>query len=256
MYELFGRFADRYDLHTPPDHYKHDHAFVLEQANSISPGGRLLDIGCGTGAFLEKALAAGLDAYGTDAAPEMVEVAARRLGPGRVRVEKMQDLAANEEYDVVCALSWTIHYAENDAELRDVVQRCAAALRPRGLLLLQAANAPRMSGAVRVDREPGPAGEPDDTLFIHRFLPLRDEEQGVYADYVYASQAISDLLTERHHLRFCDPETVADAMRKAGLGEVEIVDPNSLSPFVGGRKHHGEHDGSDRSGIQHGYASP
>jgi SAM-dependent methyltransferase len=235
MYDLFEAFAHRYDLHTPPGHYKHDHAFVLDRAAAVAPAGRIFDVGCGTGAFLEKALAAGFDPYGADAAPGMVEVAAARLGPGRVRLERMQDFAEEEAYDVVCALSWTIHYAETAAEMDDVVRRCAAALRPGGMLLLQAANAPMMTGAVRVDREPGPAGEPDDTLFIHRFRPLGDGEQGVEADYVYASQALGELLTERHHLRFCDPEVVAEAMRGAGLGAVGVVDPKSLSPFVVGR---------------------
>lgn len=235
MYDLFEKFAHRYDLHTPPHHYKHDHAFVLERASAVAPGGRLFDIGCGTGAFLEKALAAGFDAYGADSAPGMVEVAAARLGPGRVRLERMQDFAEQGAYDIVCALSWTIHYAADAAELRDIVRRCAAALRPGGLLLLQAANGPRMNGAVRVDREPGPRGEVDDTLFIHRFRPLGGAEQGVEADYVYASQALGELLTERHHLRFCDPGVVVEVMRGAGLVEVEVVDPRSLSPFVVGR---------------------
>lgn len=234
MYDLFEKFAHRYDLHTPPDHYKHDHAFVLERASAVAPGGRLFDVGCGTGAFLEKALAAGFDAYGADSAPGMVEVAAARLGASRVRLERMQELAEQGAYDVVCALSWTIHYANDAEELCDVVRRCAAALKPGGLLILQAANAPLMSGAVRVDREPGPGGEPDDTLFIHRFRPLGDAEQGVEADYVYASQALGELLTERHHLRFCDPEMVAEAMRGAGLAGVEVVDAKSLSPFVVG----------------------
>jgi SAM-dependent methyltransferase len=234
VHDLFEAFAHRYDLHTPPDHYKHDHLFVLEQAAATAPGGRLLDIGCGTGAFLEKAIAAGFDAYGTDAAAAMVAVAAARLGADRVRHERMQDLVEQGAYDLVCALSWTIHYAETAAELDDIVRRCAAALKPGGRLLLQAANAARMTGAVRVDREPGPGGELDDTLFIHRFRALEDAEAGAMADYVYASGALGELMSERHHLRFCDPEMVAGVMRGAGLADVVVVDPAGVSPFVVG----------------------
>jgi len=236
VHDLFEAFAHRYDLHTPPDHYKHDHRFVLEQAAATAPGGRLLDIGCGTGAFLEKAIAAGFDAYGADAAEAMVRVAAARLGADRVRHERMQDLAEREAYDLICALSWTIHYAETAAELDDIVRRCAAALKPGGRLLLQAANAAAMTGAVRIDREPGPGGEADDTLFIHRFRALGDTEAGALANYVYASGALGELLNEQHHLRFCDPEMVAAAMRGAGLGEVVVVDQAGLSPFVVGTR--------------------
>lgn len=240
LHDLFERFAHRYDLHTPPDHYKHDHRFVLGEAERAAPGGRLLDVGCGTGAFAEKAVAAGFDVVAADSAPGMVDVAAARLGKDRVRLERMQDLTDRAAFDVVCALSWSIHYVESDAELVDVVRRCAAALRPRGILLLQVANSPRMSGAVRVDREPGPSGEPDDTLFIHRFVVSGGDEVRVQAEYVYASQAFGELMTERHVLRFCDPRIIADTMRAVGLVNVVVVDPTSVSPFVMGTRPDGD----------------
>jgi SAM-dependent methyltransferase len=250
VHDLFEAFAHRYDLHTPPEHYQHDHRFVLEQAGAVMPSGRLLDIGCGTGAFLEKAVNAGFDAYGTDAAEAMVRVATERLGPGRVRCERMQDLVEHGAYDVVCALSWTIHYAQTAVELDDIVRRCTIALKPGGRLLLQVANATAMTGAVRVDREPGPAREPDDTLFIHRFRALGDAEAGVMADYVYASQALGEVMSERHHLRFCDPEMVVAAMSRSGLGEVVVVDPESISPFVVGAMPVEISHGRKRLGVQ------
>ena len=60
-----------------------------------------------------------------------------------------------EAIDVVCALSWTIHYAETAAEMEDVIGRCRRALRSGGMLILQVANDEAMSGAVNVDVEPG-----------------------------------------------------------------------------------------------------
>lgn len=46
---------------------------------------RVLDIGCGTGALLEAAVAAGADAVGVDISPSMIEAAARRV-PGATAV--------------------------------------------------------------------------------------------------------------------------------------------------------------------------
>jgi SAM-dependent methyltransferase len=235
MYRLFHEFAHRYDLHTPPGHYQHDHAFVIREALRIAPTNcRLLDIGCGTGVFLEAAVAAGIDGHGIDAAPEMVDVAMRRLGSKRVRFQRMQEISDENAYDVVCALSWTIHYCETGLDLHEVIGRCRRALRRGGLLLLQVANDERMTGAVNVDREPGPSGEPDDTYFIHRFRRLQDADHGVVADYVYASRAHCELLSEQHELRFANPSIVAGALLQSGFNQVSMGEPKSISPFVVG----------------------
>jgi SAM-dependent methyltransferase len=233
MYQLFHKFAHRYDLHTPPGHYKHDHAFAIGEALRVAPTScRLLDIGCGTGVFLEAAITAGIDGHGIDAAPEMVDVARQRLGNDRVRVQRMQQISDENRYDVVCALSWTIHYCETEPDLNDVVARCRRALRVGGLLLLQVANGDQMSGAVNVEREVGPSGQPDDTFFIHRFRPLHDTEHRVIADYVYASRVHRELLSEEHELRFANPLLIADTLRRTGFQEVAVVNSASIAPFV------------------------
>jgi SAM-dependent methyltransferase len=233
MYRLYHEFAHRYDVHTPPGHYKHDHAFVIEQALRVAPVGcRLLDVGCGTGVFLEAAIAAGIDGHGIDSAPEMIDVASQRLGGDRVRVQRMQEIADVGAYHVVCALSWTIHYCETEAELDDVIRRCRDALMPAGLLILQVANDEVMTGAVNVDREPSPSSEPDDTFFIHRFRALHDPQHRVIADYVYANRTHRELLSEQHELRFANTSVIANAVRRAGLSDVRVVSLTPITPFV------------------------
>jgi SAM-dependent methyltransferase len=233
VYRLFHEFAHRYDLHTPPGHYKHDHAFVIEKALEIAPSNcRLLDVGCGTGVFLEAAIAAGIDSYGIDAAPEMIDVARQRLGDDKVRVQRMQDIAEVQAYDVICALSWTIHYCQTETELREVLQRCRRALKSGGMLLLQVANDEKMTGKVNIDWEPGPSGEPDDTFFIHRFLPQKNTTHRVMADYIYASQTYNELLIEQHGLEFSNPFTIADLLLQAGFLKAKVVDSQSVSAFI------------------------
>lgn len=233
MHRLYHEFAHRYDLHTPPGHYKHDHAFVIGEALRVAPQGcRLLDVGCGTGIFLEAATAVGIDGYGIDAAPEMVAVARQRLGSERVRVQLMQELSDVRTYHVVCSLSWTIHYCETEGELEDVVRRCRDVLCPGGVLLLQMADDLQLTGAVNIDREPSASGEPDDTLFIHRFRPLHDTEHRVLADYVYVSRENGELLCEQHLLRFADPKLIASVMERVGFRQMRVTTLNPMTPFV------------------------
>ncbi len=235
MYQLFNQFAHRYDMHTPPGHYQHDHAFAIAEALRVAPNHcRLLDVGCGTGVFLEAACAAGIDGYGLDASDRMIDRATRRLPTERLWVQRMQEIADRDAYDVVCALSWTIHYCESEAELRDVLSRCRGALRPGGLLVLQVADDRQMTGAVNIDREAGPSGEPNDTLLIHRFRPQHDEGHTVIADYIYASCAAGELLTEQHQLISASPSMIIPALQHAGLRDVRVANEGSLSPFVTG----------------------
>src|SRR5260370_664425 len=102
-YALFGKVADRYDWHTPPHHYQDDHAFVLSKFPN--KGCRILDVGCGTGVFLERAAHAGLDATGIDASAEMIAIASTRVNSDRVRVARMQELSECETYDGIVSLS-------------------------------------------------------------------------------------------------------------------------------------------------------
>lgn len=233
MYRLFHEFAKRYDLHTPPGHYRHDHAYVISEALRVAPKNcRLLDVGCGTGVFLEAAIAAGIDGFGIDAAPEMIDVAKRRVGSNRVCVRRMQEISDENRYDVICALSWTIHYCETEFDLGGVLARCRRALRAKGLILVQVANDERMTGAVNIEHEGIPSEQPDDTFFIHRFTPLRDAQHRVIAHYVYASHSHQELLSEEHELRFANPLVIGDALRSAGFQEVVVINSTAIAPFV------------------------
>lgn len=243
MHALFDRFAERYDLHTPPSHYQHDHAFVLDMASSFPAPCSLLDVGCGTGVLLEKAQRAGMNAFGIDASAGMVRVAGARVGEGAVAHRRMQDIAAEAAYDLVVALSWTLNYCENLDELTDVLRRMHRALRPGGRLLLQVAHAMHVDGEPMEDREPGPTGVEDDVTFAYRFVRLDSEGLEMRAEYGYSCGSLDERLREKHILRVTDARVVAGCVRETNFAQVEIYDSwrrdpfkSSASPFVTARK--------------------
>jgi SAM-dependent methyltransferase len=228
-YALFGRAADRYDWHTPPHHYQDDHAFVLSRLPAQPC--RVLDVGCGTGVFLEKAVASGFDAVGIDASPEMVSVASRRVGPKRVRLERMQEIAESESYDGIVSLSWSFNYVSSFDEAREVLGRFFNALRPGGRLILQIAHAANATGALNEDREPGPDGQADDVLFLYRFHSVPERHGQLRAQYVYGCKSREELLFEEHLLGAADAREVAAEASAVGFQNVALLNSWRGEPF-------------------------
>src|SRR5258706_8657210 len=118
-YALFGKAAERYDWHTPPHHYQDDHAFVLSRLPK--PPCRILDVGCGTGVFLEKAVSVGFDAIGIDASPDMIAIASKRVSADRLCVARMQELEECESFDGIVSMSWSFNYVSSFVEATDVL---------------------------------------------------------------------------------------------------------------------------------------
>lgn len=236
-YALFSSVADRYDWHTPPHHYQDDHAFVL--AHLPKPPSRILDIGCGTGVFLEKAIAAGFDAIGLDASAEMVSIASNRLGSDRVRRAQMQDLDEVGLYDSIVSLCWSFNYVSTFVEAEHVLNRLFKALKPSGRLILQIAHAPNATGVLNEDREPGPGGEANDVLFLYRFTQVKDDSGELLAQYVYGCKSLHELVFEEHTLGAADARKVAQIASEVGFEKVRLLDSwqgeplaHAISPFL------------------------
>jgi SAM-dependent methyltransferase len=94
-------------------------AFLLD---ALPPRARVLDVGCGDGALVERLAAAGFDAVGVDprapASPRLV----------RERVEEAEGIG---RFDAVCAVT-SLHHAE----LERVLPAIAGLLRPGGVVLV------------------------------------------------------------------------------------------------------------------------
>jgi SAM-dependent methyltransferase len=87
------------------------------------PGGLLLDVGCGTGRFVEAARQAGYRARGLDLSAAQVEVARRRFRGIEVHAGRLHDYArqaAPGSFDIVTAFQVLEHVADPPGFLRDL----------------------------------------------------------------------------------------------------------------------------------------
>jgi ubiquinone/menaquinone biosynthesis C-methylase UbiE len=108
----------------------------------IKPGDRVLDVGCGTGdlTMAAKALAGPSgEVVGTDASPEMIDLARRKAARAGVEVTFQLDLIENitfpdNQFDVVLS-SLMMHHLPDDLK-REGLAEIYRVLKPEGRLLI------------------------------------------------------------------------------------------------------------------------
>jgi 2-polyprenyl-3-methyl-5-hydroxy-6-metoxy-1,4-benzoquinol methylase len=95
----------------------------------ITPQGKILDAGCGSGRDSKAFKTLGFDVEAFDATPEMVALAAKYSGVA-VRQLTFADLVERERYDGIWCCASLLHVPVT--ELPDAMQRLADALKPGG----------------------------------------------------------------------------------------------------------------------------
>lgn len=131
---LYGALAAQYDARWA--HYVDASTHRALDAVPVSPGMRVVDIGCGTGVLLDRLLEREPTArcVGVDLTPEMLAVAARRLGARAALVQGTgtQLPLADESCDVALSTS-AMHYLPDPARLIAEARRVLA---PGGTLVI------------------------------------------------------------------------------------------------------------------------
>ncbi|MFC7330902.1 class I SAM-dependent methyltransferase [Marinactinospora rubrisoli] len=141
--------------------YDTRHAFVADLGTDLldlldaRPGERVLDAGCGTGVHVNALRAAGVDAVGVDASPEMIERARARFPGIDVRIADLRTLDLPGGFDAVLSNA-VLHWIPEAGRAAAAI---AAALRPGGRLVAELGGAGNIStidtGARRLRAELG-----------------------------------------------------------------------------------------------------
>lgn len=96
---------------------------VFDHLQPIRPGGKSLDIGCGTGFFLKVASDAGLEAYGLDVSPKAVALCKEVAPKAQVVVGRGEELPFTDNFFDYIIFGGTLeHFLDPDKGLEEAVR--------------------------------------------------------------------------------------------------------------------------------------
>ena len=132
--EHYDTIADKYDSHYDCHRGRNYHSHISGRVMEALPkGGRLLDIGCGTGLFAAKYRESGGSAVGLDISRRMTLQARRRCPEGEFSVGTADKLPFREEtFDAVSSLLAFTYLKNPDCMLSEAYR----VLRPGGAIAI------------------------------------------------------------------------------------------------------------------------
>lgn len=226
---VFAGYARYYDLLYQDKNYAEETRYVVSSLEQYAPGVRtLLELGCGTGAYTECFLKAGIAVDGLDLSPEMIRCASTRLtalpGPlrdaARVMVGDAREVALGKTYDAVVALFHVLSYQRSNQDVRAFLQAAAAHLEPGGVALFDFWYGPAVLSerpSVRVKRCAGPS------LRLMRVAEpvMKTTENLVEVNYELVVKDLTagttEILAEQHVMRYFFLPELEDFLAAAGL---------------------------------------
>lgn len=179
--EVFQRYARKRDRSAfDPNHIMEEPAVLAELGDPT--GRRVIDLGCGDGAFGAMLLATGAADYlGIDGSHTMVEQARRGLADttGRVELGDLENFTAPPGSTELVTCRLALHYVEDIDPVLDAVARC---LVPGGRFVMTVVHpiitshdnrpdGPRRNWTVDHYFDPGPRTRPwfgSETVWYHR----------------------------------------------------------------------------------------
>ncbi len=190
----------------------------------LAPGRRVLDVGCGWGAFaIHAAREHGVEVLGVTLSREQAELARARVeqaglaGEVEIRVADYRDLAG-EQFDAIASIGMVEHVGER--RIDEYARRLASLLRPGGLLLNHGIAALRAdddgTGDAFTERYVFPDGEP---LYLSR-IQLAVERAGLVSEHIEGF-AEDYATTLGHWIRRLD-QRLEEARRVAGAERVRV----------------------------------
>jgi SAM-dependent methyltransferase len=132
----FDEIAEVYDESLPPhvvEHYLRKRTSFL---TALCPAGRVLDVGCGTGALASRLAGRGYEVVGVDPSQGMLDVMrSRHPGIEAVRASGTDIPFAEDEFDLVITVA-TLHHVAEPGDIRRTLAEMTRVGRPSGRIVV------------------------------------------------------------------------------------------------------------------------
>lgn len=179
-------------------------------------GGRVIDLGCGSGAASEVLLSEGFEVVGYDLSPAMIELARRRAPRASFHVGPILDAKIPNCVGVVAAgeiVNYLFDPRTGASRLASLFQRIGKSLAPRGVFLFDSAGPGRAPGGAYQGFREG-----SNWLCFHQSTEDRPRRLLVRRIITFMkSEGGYRRTDETHHLRLYPPAEVAGLLRTAGF---------------------------------------
>ncbi|MBT9589057.1 class I SAM-dependent methyltransferase [bacterium] len=210
----YGRSGRYYDSLYADKDYRGEVAHLLERLEGKAVGGRLLDLGCGTGRHLEHLLEH-FECHGLDLQPELLEVARRRLSATPLYEGDMADFSAPGPFDLLTCFFGSVGYLGSQERLTQAATHWADLLKPGGWLALETWIQPEEFRAGRVMATF--VDEPDFKLTRMAVSCATGTLYDTDFHYLLATPQGVEHFSERHQLRMYTHAEYRSALEGAGF---------------------------------------
>ena len=109
--------------------FRDTNAEVTFLKSYLPEGGRVLDIGCGTGTVLRVLASDGFTCVGVDRSASFIDYARQQGGDPVYHLTPAHEFNTDERFDVIVAMFVTLNYLTHE-EVRETLRRCRTWLRP------------------------------------------------------------------------------------------------------------------------------
>jgi len=221
----FTALAQVYDAIMADVEYDDWAAFILRLAQERGwPGGRLLDLGCGTGNATAPMARRGLEVVGVDASEAMLAVARRKLPGVRFRRGDFRRLRAPGRFGLVYSVFDALNNLLEPADFTVMARRVFRQLAPGGLFIFDMNTTVGLRDLWEGGRVEGWAGE-----VYYRWVHSYEDATGLAKVEAFC-ETEDGAFTEVHLERPYDPPELRALLGCAGFDAVEVVSYPSGRP--------------------------